>query len=114
MIDEILDEIIDNKVKEKITEMFEPLVMLKKYEYVDQLTIEEVCEVFRREPTEASKNWVREGCKRGEIPHIKVGDSYFFPKYQLAEMMSGLWKPEKVKKEKSVKFNLSAVARELV
>ena len=113
MIDEYIEATLEKLVKQEVSRTLEPLVMLKEFDNIEQLTIEEVCKLFRREPDEKSKQWIREGCKRGEIPCVKVGDSYLFPKRQMVMFLLGEWKPEKEKKPKKYS-NLREVAREFV
>jgi excisionase family DNA binding protein len=113
-IDEILKEQVRREVRQCVTETLEPVAVLKDFAGVDQLTIEEVCRVFRREPTEASKNWIRERCKNGEIPFVKLGESYLFPKNLLAKMLCGEWSAEKREKKRKNSYGLRDAAREFV
>lgn len=111
---EIFETKIRDAVKEEVGKVLEPLSILADFSHVDQLTIDEVCKVFRREATEASKNWIRDGCKRGEIPHVKIGDSYLFPKRQIVLLLCGEWKPERKEKKRRSNYDLSAIAEEFV
>ena len=113
MIDEYIEERLEKLVEAKISKTLEPLVMLKEFDNVEQLTIDEVCKIFRRDADDKSKQWIREACKRGEIPCVKVGDSYLFPKRQMVMLLLGEWKPEKENKKKKFS-NLRDVAREFV
>lgn len=113
MLDEFVKENIKLAVKDELANIFEPLKMLKNFENVEQLTLDEVCALFRREPNEHSKQWIRGACKRGEIPHVKIGDSYLFPKRQMVLLLLGEWKPAEKEKPKKV-FGLREVAREFV
>jgi hypothetical protein len=113
-IDEQIKRIVKSEVKKEISEVIAPLEILTEFADVDQLTIEEVCKVFRRDATEAAKNWIRECCKRGEIPHVKLGDSYLFPKRQIILLLCGEWQPEKKERKSKSNFNLREVAQEFV
>lgn len=112
---EVFESKIRDAVKEEVTKILEPLTVLSGFENVNQLTLDEVCQLFRREPNDINKQWIRNACKRGEIPHVKIGESYFFPKSQLILLLLGEWKLDKVEKnEKVSRLSLRDLAREFV
>jgi excisionase family DNA binding protein len=51
----------------------------------DLMTTEEVANMLRMSPA-----WVREACRRNELPHYKLGNQYRFVRSEIEESITRL------------------------
>lgn len=111
-IDEIIEKRIHEKVKEILAEILEPVLILKDFEGVDVLNFDETCQILRLLPEE-----LENAIKSRSVPCVKLGKSrstWRFPKYQMAMLLIGEWKPEKKAKVKTQKHDFKAIAKEFI
>ncbi len=85
-IDEIISSQIEQKISIKVTEVLEPLQILKGFEGVEVLTLEEMSTILRKD-----KEIIRAACHRGEIPHQPIGRDLIFPKRLVIDFLMGVW-----------------------
>lgn len=87
---------IELAVEKRVSDAIEPIRVLKDFESVEVLTLDEVCKVLRFD----SKEKIRDACKRGELPHVVVGRDIIFPKRLLVEYLMGTWRARTEEKER--------------
>jgi excisionase family DNA binding protein len=85
-----IEEIISNKISEivetHLSERLSPIEVLRDFEGVEVLTLDEAAKVLRQD-----KEVVRAAAHRREIPHRTIGRSMIFPKRLLVEYLTGVW-----------------------
>lgn len=111
-LDKIIKKYIRQEVETELSRQLAPLEVLRKYDDVETLTLEEVAQVLR-----VNERLIKDAAKRGEIPSFSFGQQIRFPKVLIAKVLLGIWKPEK-KKKTDIQYNrnseIERMARELV
>lgn len=87
---ESIEKALESVVVQKLQERTEPAAVLVQFGNVDNLTIDEMSVVLRG----ATKEKIQDACNRGELPHIRFGRDYLFPKKLVSDFLLGIWKPE--------------------
>jgi len=58
---------------------------MKDMDIQDLMTTDEVAEMLRMTP-----GWVREACRRDDLPHFKIGSQYRFQRHQIQATIARL------------------------
>jgi excisionase family DNA binding protein len=91
-------EALKAEARQIVAEMVEPVHVLKDFETVEVLTLDEACRVLR-----CDRQKLRDACRRGEVPFERLGRDLIFPKRTLVTYLCGEWRPPaKGEKENSI------------
>jgi excisionase family DNA binding protein len=80
---------VETVITQKLSERVEPTGVLAEFTGMEVLDINDMSRVLRG----ATKEKIQDACNRGEIPHIRFGREYLFPKKLVADLLLGAWKP---------------------